>query len=582
MKKLIVITILSLTVMFASLPLLHPDLFRTHDYVHGVRIAEMTQALSDGHFPVRWTKNFGYGYGMPLFEFYAPLPYYVGSAWYWLTGDLLNASKLLWLIPNIFSTIGAYLLGRKLYGRRGGIITAVAFTLAPYRAVNMFVRGAVGESWGMMFFPWIFLGVLDYVEKIKNRWQLLTFSLAGLILSHNLMALLFFPVSLLFGCVMLISQKKNLTKLLWQGFQLLSVFVCSVGLTTFYWLPALVEKGFTQVESRILSGYFHYSQHFLYIRQFFKENWKYGGSFFGPFDDISFFLGYGQLFLFIIFAVLTFISLVKVFQKNKKSSIFNFKFSILNLFHIFSSHVRSQMLIVLLFSLLMFPITLFFTLFKSNLFWQAIPFLQTLQFPWRFLSLSSFFLAVILGVIPYMTRNSFVRVAVAFLILAMFIKAHQYFQPEIFLSSPNPYYYDEPQRVREQMSDILPDYIPASMPDKIKPATFSVWSENEGTENLSIEVDRTHEILVKTNFTQQELMQFAVASYPGWTSFVDGQKVENSVSSLGNLQVLVPAGSHMVGVQFQGTMVRNVADLISLLSLFGVVLFLLKVRKMEN
>ena len=87
-------------------------------------------------------------YGMPLFEFYAPLPYYVGSFFYLLGFSHINSVKAIILITSIFTAIGAYLLGRKLFGTTGGLLVSAAVTLAPYRAVNLFVRGAISEAMG--------------------------------------------------------------------------------------------------------------------------------------------------------------------------------------------------------------------------------------------------------------------------------------------------------------------------------------------------------------------------------------------------------------------------------------------------
>ena len=71
-RKLLVSLSLLLVIVASSWALLKPGMFDVHDFIHGVRITEMTSALQEGQFPVRWSQNFGYGYGMPLFEFYAP------------------------------------------------------------------------------------------------------------------------------------------------------------------------------------------------------------------------------------------------------------------------------------------------------------------------------------------------------------------------------------------------------------------------------------------------------------------------------------------------------------------------------
>src|SRR5579859_1412413 len=120
------ITLFFLAAMAASSwALLHSGMFRVHDYTHAARIGEMLRALQDGHFPVRWTANFGFGYGMPLFEFYAPLPYYIGTFFYWLGINIIVVIKLLFFFSSAASFIGMYLLGSKLFGRTGGILSAV-------------------------------------------------------------------------------------------------------------------------------------------------------------------------------------------------------------------------------------------------------------------------------------------------------------------------------------------------------------------------------------------------------------------------------------------------------------------------
>lgn len=189
-----------------------------------------------------------------------------------------------------------------------------------------------------------------------------------------------------------------------------------------------------------------------------------------------------------------------------------------------------------------------------------------------------FFLTLIVAALPVWTKNKVLQLLGTLSLLLILGRGLYYFQPEMYLQSPNPYYYDDPKRVHEQMSDILPDYIPIDLAENILPTNHAVWLENtsEDQQQYSIEVDRTQETLVKTNFSQQTELQFARAVYPGWVTMMDGNIVPNSVSKQGNLQAIVPAGTHTVGVQLQGTVVRNWADAFSLLSLFIIVFFLLK------
>ena len=176
--------------------LLNNRFFRVHDYTHAARIAEMGRALKEGAFPVRWSENFGYGFGMPLFNFYAPLPYFVGAL-FWLIGfDVIVVIKLLYFISSFLAIWGAFKLGKKLFGNWGGLLLAAAYVLAPYRAVNLFVRGALSEAWAMAFLPWVLYAAFAWLEnKDKKLLSILVFSLVGIVLSHNLTALMFIPLA---------------------------------------------------------------------------------------------------------------------------------------------------------------------------------------------------------------------------------------------------------------------------------------------------------------------------------------------------------------------------------------------------
>ncbi len=555
-QKFGVLIIFCITIFISSRALLNPEIFRTHDFVHGVRISEMLDALRDGHFPVRWSQNLGYGYGMPLFEFYAPLPFYVGAFFYWLTNNLLFASKFLWLIPSVVGFIGTYKYVSRHYGRLAGLVAAVLFTLAPYRAVNLYVRGALSEVWAMSFFPWILYGVDKITaQNQKKPWITLFLANVGLFLSHNLMTLFFTPVVLAYAGLAFVRTKGKKVRVLKD---IVRAFVLSIGTSAFYIFPALLEKDYTQVSSRILSGYFHYSQHFLYIRQFFQENWKYGGSQWGPNDDISFFLGYPQLVLFALSLVVIFI----YFIQSKKKVVLN----------------KLVLFGFLAFSLLA---SLLLSTQKSQLIWN-IPTLQVAQFPWRFLALSSFFIACASGISFWIIKKDMYRYSLAVLIIGYtFFKGVTYFQPEFFLDNSEALYYSDATRIQNEMSETLPDYMPIYLAENIQPAELrvEVVGLEEERRQREVLVDRTHEILVRMIFSGERVLRFNVADYPGWTVSLDGKDVPHERMAVGTIEVKVPPGDHLVGLQLRSTPVRMWSDLIALLSAIVTLYMIVELRK---
>ena len=550
MKKLSVILLLAAVVGFSSWSLTHSQFFRVHDYIHAARVIEMYRALEDGQFLVRWSENFGYGYGMPLFEFYAPLPYYVGAALHWLGLEVLTAVKLLFLLSAIFTTWGAYKLGKRFFGRSGAILTAAAITLAPYRAVNLFVRGALSEAWGIMAMPWVLLGVLQVIKREKNGWKTLTISLVILMLSHNIMTMLFVPLCLLFAVLFLGYRKwivhKNKNSELKTLLRISGCLLLATGLSSFYLFPALLEKDLTKVGS-IFSGYFHYSHHFLYIRQFFKLNWGYEGSAWGPDDGISFFLGWGQL---VGLGATGLLLLAKALKSKKWHKIFS----------------DNKVVLSTLFGVLL-GLSLFMSILKSKPIWDALPGLSYAQFPWRFLGVGIIFLGLLVGMSASLIKRRGLRYLwTLFLLIALMFNA-SLFQPKEFLDDANQFYYTDEKLIQREMSGILPDYIPLQMAEELIPPASLAWCQQDCAEELEVLVDRSHENLIRTNFKTDQVVEFAVADFAGWEVEVDGQSAEKRTGSVGNIAVDVAAGDHLVGTRFSSSSVRLWSDLVSLFSL---------------
>ena len=60
-------------------PLFVASSFTHHDDVEMIRLYEMDQCFKDHQIPCRWVPDLGGIYGYPLFNYYAPLPYYFGE-----------------------------------------------------------------------------------------------------------------------------------------------------------------------------------------------------------------------------------------------------------------------------------------------------------------------------------------------------------------------------------------------------------------------------------------------------------------------------------------------------------------------
>jgi len=576
-RKFIISILLIVIFVGATWSLYQPGLFKLHDSTHAARISEMKTSLVEGHFPPRWSANFGYGFGMPLFEFYAPLPYFVGAIFFWLGINIEWSIKLLFIISTLVTMIGGLKLGQKLYGSIAGVVVAASLTLAPYRAVNLFVRGALSEAWGLMALPWILYGLLLIAEDrnkkfLSSGWVTLVLSLVVMMLSHNLTTLMFVPFSLLFIGGYLVIKKGINKQVFTKVIEILGYYLLAIGLSSFYMIPALAEKNFVKI-GKIVSGYFHYSHHFLYIRQFFYANWGYGGSGWGPDDGFSFYLGLGQLIGFGLAALIGLLILLNHLRLKKIKAL-----------------LTNKKLMWVSWLVVLMCLALYLSLLKAKFIWDTLPLISFIQFPFRWITVALIFLGLIDGWAISMLSNKTARYALGLGLFLVILLNSAFYKPYYYLTSENEVYFTQPDQIQGLVSNILPDYIPIQMSEDIASGYRNdqgIWVAH-GTNNpedvilnkdnnlqYQILVDRGHQKLVSVNLSQDTIIDFKIANFPGWIVEVDGQKVDHQTAPLGNIQVAVPAGNHLVGVYFGKTPVRLTADIISALSLL-ILIFLLK------
>src|SRR3989344_5140924 len=194
-KKILLVLIVVLLSVGAIFPLLQNGFFGFHDNTQVVRVFEMGKAMADGMFPVRWSQDLGYGYGYPIFNFYSPLPYYVGGFFFLSGFDVLSATKLMFAVGILFSGISMFFFSKKFFGIKAGLVSAVIYMYFPYHAVNIYVRGAVGEFFAYAFLPLIFLSLYSLFALKKEKTFLLknfgtilliAFSIFFVAASHNL------------------------------------------------------------------------------------------------------------------------------------------------------------------------------------------------------------------------------------------------------------------------------------------------------------------------------------------------------------------------------------------------------------
>ncbi|MCJ7739282.1 MAG: hypothetical protein MUQ10_18540, partial [Anaerolineae bacterium] len=105
--------------------------------LHFHRLAQLARALENGIPYPRWAPDMGFGYGFPLFNYYAPLSYYLSEVLSWFGLNTQAALLASFGCAIGAACTGAYLWGRDLAGKSAGIAAGVAFAYAPYLLHNV-------------------------------------------------------------------------------------------------------------------------------------------------------------------------------------------------------------------------------------------------------------------------------------------------------------------------------------------------------------------------------------------------------------------------------------------------------------
>lgn len=315
-------------------------------------------AFREGHWFPRWLPDMTGGYGYPLFVFYQPGFFLLALPVALVTGNAALSVPI--VVALLFATggTGAFVLGRLLAGPNGGALAAGVFLLTPYHFVNLYVRGDLSELMAALLTPWPLVGLL-LLEQATGRGRsclkgslVLGIGLACIVVSHPITAFFLFPV-LACIAVFLISAHAAATRSA-LVVEILTAFAFGLAASSFYWVHVLQMLPCASLsEVGTTTSFFGVHRHTVEFHQFFSRAWGYGLS--APDsanDSMSFQLGLPHFLLAL--------SGLAMGKKNRQTLFFG--------------------ALYLLLILLMSPLAVWF--------WR-IPFLKSIQFPWRILSVTA-------------------------------------------------------------------------------------------------------------------------------------------------------------------------------------------------
>jgi len=538
--------------------------------IHLYRLVELDHLLQHGYWFPRYAPDLAYGFGFPLFNFYAPLSYYLAEVFRLVGMDFSPALLATFGLLIVLAGLGMYGWARELWGQRGGVVAAAAYVTAPYLLYNVYHRGALAEVLAMTLMPAL-------LWAMARRSFLLTALLyVALLLGHNITALVFTPVIVIYAGLLLthaseIRDTQYVFRIPYSVIRVALSLLLGLGLSAFFWAPAFFERDSVQIFQLFLPEGFDYHFNFVMLGELLAPPAA---------VDPNLVLQPTSRSVGLIPVVLAVLAVVMGWRR---------------------WDVRQRR--VAGFAAVLVMVSLFLTLPQSVAIWDALPLLRFVQFPWRFLSFASLGLAFLAGgafadFSPQTRQDTqcfelkaqrvlasgwFIGLLIAGMIVYGFTWQYVPFLAPI----SRPTVTDIARYERESgalgttsAGDYLPNtvkklpdanmlserYSHSDVIERLEPASLPAGAKIIQAAYRPLSAD------VTIDSPAPFVAVLDIFDFAGWQAKVDGLPVNiTPTDPHGLISLPVPAGRHRAQVYFGSTPLRTAAEVVSFLSLIVLV-----------
>lgn len=311
---------------------------------------------------------------------------------------------------------------------------------------------------------------------------------------------------------------------------LFPMILLGLGLSAYFFIPALVEKKYI-----ILSGIklADTKSNFIQLSDYLFSPWSYG-------IKPSFQLGWFQ----ILSAVAGLISVFTLKKNHRQIKLPMVLFIAIGIFvYIFLAH----------------PV--------SSLLWNYPP-LSWLDFPWRLLGPLVFLFAL---ATVCLTSYKATRIAGILMVILAIVYNFNLSKPIGYINQPDMYY-----ATNDATTTSADELMPLWVKNKPGQRYLDKIQMDKGNSDIS---DLTYNSkMINFRLTAYSKSQIKINSiyFPGWEYNMDGKPISISYQSPdGLIRFDVPIGNHQINGSFNETPIRIIADMISLFSVFSVIVILL-------
>ena len=479
--------------------------------------ASYREAILDGSFIPGWAGVDNLGYGSVGVRFYPPLADFILAVTHIFTNDWYLAfliNSFFWMFPGC---IGVYFWVKEFRTPKYAALAGFLYAVVPYHLLQVYRMQLYSEFVAAAILPFCFLFATKVI-KTERRFDVL-----GLSLSCSLLLLTHIPSSLIglsglaFYTAFLIDWKRPFRSIA----NVALAAILTILSNSFYLVRLLTEVKWVKHSSDEFStGFFDFNRHlFPLLYSFGEDYWK----------EEKLAILDQTVILTILFFIPMVYCLVRIRSIDFKSNFEKRLFIAVSVAGVFSVFILSE---------------------ASSFVWQAIPILQKIQFPWRFLLLASLIAVVSL------TYG-----------LSLILESKRISRPMIYLTISAVFLtlvFDATRAVW------IPDRMPREEFNQRATANrekegcscwFPVWGEvaalesgeKARAENRTVEIkswtDLTRTIILSAGDSKE--LRVGTFYYPYWKAEVNGQKAEVGKDANGAILLAVPTESVEVKLYFE-------------------------------
>jgi len=490
----------------------------------------------------RWTEWANHGFGEPRFLFYPPMSWVLGAA----LGFVVpwNAVPMAFIVlVQTAAGVFTFSVVRRLLPERAALFGAALYAANPDALLIIYVRSDFAELLAMAFFPLLFLVALQVSGIAENQChrpnrKIAFFSVvfAAVWLSNapaGVMAS--YSVALLFAWAAV--TEKSWRPLLRGAGGLALGF----GLTGFYLLPAAYEQRWVNIGQVLSSGLLP-AQNFLYARISDPEH-----------NDFNWIASSVAVLMMVMTGIASIAAYRESVERDRKKL------------------WRTLLLISAAASLMMIRVT--------SIFWEVLPKLRFVQFPWRWMSILAVPWVFFLAAACARKKLGWLWGGVALALLAgtgTYLVKHTWWDAEDIPSLRAAIAQDQGFDGTDEYDPLGDDHY--NLPEKAARVKVLPTEHALGVApNALIRVERWTAEEKDLRVTAREPLRLALRllDYPAWHVEVNGMQVTPERGENFSQMILpLGAGGSRIVVRFARTKDRILGDFVSGVSLLAALLML--------